>query len=1149
MNWKKVKKLTAITLVLTMVLSLCVLDTSVQAEEVSSVAELEPGETATLENGLTLTVDSTKIIFDTDTVYTTASNDTYTPSGAYTRNSGYPTVLELKYQQGEYASKNGTLIAQIGMTPTEGTMTNSKKNTVAVIAKSEDKGDTWTVLSTPHLEDSTTYSNLADWPVVGAYSHLYELPAQVGAMPAGTLLFAANVYGKGASYVIIWRSYDCGITWEAYSTVCDGIGEEQIVWEPHLIYSEEDNYLYCFFANDFERDSTDSVREHQDIAVKRSEDGVSWSERKNVVADTTTNKSRPGMPQVTKLGNGKYFIVYEVWETAIECHYKITDSLWEWDSSDFGTALYRQTDTGAEAVNAAPGCIWLPVGGNKGTLIVTSLTGSNKGYVMVSSDYGASWEEIANPISSDSVLSSDTNSNYMGYSPSMCFSSDGKTLYYMNSTNHPTDSAKQTMKFSKLTVDDSNVVSSATDVGWYEVKNNPSAVIGAGESVWTNDASGSITCTQSANAETGQVEAVCLDTTLKSGTIEMKIQCDGMDATTTFGVAFMGEDLTDAYSGTFNDFWKNNKKFYMVRVNNNDNDNKLYLQGTTGATSINNEIGIGPSGETTGVVSDKACFATIDCDIKLKINFRTDGKVDVYVDDGATPAITYAPSGIYALFSALRPGGNQIALYVRNAQGKTVTFSDIAVSTPVEEKDALNGVDLDKRLYCDSDVEGGSDGETVLTTTAEAGTIEVDFERNFGKTGVGEQGIVVKGDENSGGYKVVVGNDKKVHIKKPDGTVLQSSTTAIANTNANALKIAFTKSGAIHVYADNGQTAVVSYVPDENGYKATGDQMAYFGSMSSGAGCFDFENFKITEGDFLCEEITGMTVTLGEKLGMNFHMKFSDRTLADNTAYMEFTMPNGSTEKVMVSEAPNTVYGKKMTCNHIAAKEMACDIKMKLVTAMGTYEYDEAYSVEDYMKEIIAASDTYGEETVALAKATLNYGAAAQNMFEYNTDNLANRSLSEAERVIAPLDADSLSEYARKTSGSVTGVIYVGTTTVWKDTTCIRHYFRVTEGTEVTCKVGNKEVELQQGGTYGSYIQIDGILPSEMSTCYEVTVTDGTGTLSIEYGVYSYFYAVLKDNSVTESDITKTAMRAAYYYSEAAKAYATQDDETILDGI
>ncbi len=78
------------------------------------------------------------------------------------------------------------------------------------------------------------------------------------------------------------------------------------------MYCEEDGYLYCFYSDD--TGSTASGSHDQTIVYKRSKDGVTWSNAVEVIA-CTDSRWRAGMPVITKMGNGEYFLVFELVRT------------------------------------------------------------------------------------------------------------------------------------------------------------------------------------------------------------------------------------------------------------------------------------------------------------------------------------------------------------------------------------------------------------------------------------------------------------------------------------------------------------------------------------------------------------------------------------------------------------------------------------------------------------------------------------------------------------------------------------------------------------------------------------------------------------------------------------------------------------------
>ncbi len=312
-------------------------------------------------------------------------------------------------------------------------------------------------------------------------------------------------------------------------------------------------------------------------------------------------------------------------------------------------------------------------------------------------------------------------------------------------------------------------------------------------------------------------------------------------------------------------------------------------------------------------------------------------------------------------------------------------------------------------------------------------------------------------------------------------------------------------------------------------YRCTDDEPTY----ESNEGYATHRVYKLEvyeEGD---DTLAGYTITLGDNIGVNFYMSLTDTTLRDETAYMQFTLPNGDIEMVYVSEAIQNNGYHIFSCG-VAVKEMTADIKAQLITNAGnTDEY--VYTVEKYARYIVE-NITYTEEEIAVAKALLNYGAAAQTMFDYNTDILANRYLEDYDQEIVNVDSSVLHGYIKQIGTAINGVTYAGTSTVWESNTSIRHYFNVEEGANITFKLDGKELT-PAVGKYGTYVAIEGIVAKDMAKTYTVTISNGTEEQIIEYSVYSYFYDILKDAKNMYTDAEKNAIMAAYHYSQAAITY------------
>ncbi|MCQ2559430.1 MAG: transglutaminase-like domain-containing protein [Clostridia bacterium] len=79
------------------------------------------------------------------------------------------------------------------------------------------------------------------------------------------------------------------------------------------------------------------------------------------------------------------------------------------------------------------------------------------------------------------------------------------------------------------------------------------------------------------------------------------------------------------------------------------------------------------------------------------------------------------------------------------------------------------------------------------------------------------------------------------------------------------------------------------------------------------------------------------------------------------------------------------------SCSGITAKEMSADLHAALYLPGGEVAQELDYSVVDYVRDIFAEENLAAEERLkTLLVDLVNYGAAAQSYFGYNTANLAN---------------------------------------------------------------------------------------------------------------------------------------------------------------
>jgi hypothetical protein len=200
-------------------------------------------------------------------------------------------------------------------------------------------------------------------------------------LPNGSLRLAARSVRWQESYRIpVWSSDDGGVTWKHLSEADSNEGSpgslgnpDQGVYEPDFCLLE-DGTLAIFYAN--EKHVTGHPSFSQIISEKLSMDsGTNWGKEIWVAWDAAKPSDRPGMPVITKMGDGKYLVVFEVvgsHNAEIFCKISADGKTW---SSGIGTQIPGQA--GGPYVTSL----------KTGKLLVTSNTGN----LSLSDDFGATW--------------------------------------------------------------------------------------------------------------------------------------------------------------------------------------------------------------------------------------------------------------------------------------------------------------------------------------------------------------------------------------------------------------------------------------------------------------------------------------------------------------------------------------------------------------------------------------------------------------------------------------------------------------------------------------------------------------------------------------------------------------------------------------
>ncbi|TNC28804.1 sialidase family protein [Amycolatopsis alkalitolerans] len=234
---------------------------------------------------------------------------------------------------------------------------------------------------------------------------LFELPRRIGSLRAGTLLWAAS-YGQSAGperrmAIKIWASRDGGRRWSFLSEAARSHNDDG-VWEPEFDV-DAGGTLWLHFA-----DETEAPRYAQVLNRVGSTDGIHWGTKQLTLA-IPPDRVRPGMPQVRRLPDGRYYFGYEICNYGkLYCnpYFKISpDGANFGDPGDPGT---RVVAPGGDYFQHAQTVTLFP-GGPNGTriLMVGQLYTNPKGdplptngqVLLANDDFGAGpWHEVPAPV-------------------------------------------------------------------------------------------------------------------------------------------------------------------------------------------------------------------------------------------------------------------------------------------------------------------------------------------------------------------------------------------------------------------------------------------------------------------------------------------------------------------------------------------------------------------------------------------------------------------------------------------------------------------------------------------------------------------------------------------------------------------------------
>ncbi len=182
---------------------------------------------------------------------------------------------------------------------------------------------------------------------------LIALRRPVGALSAGTLLFAASYWVDGVAAIAVFASVDQGLRWTYLGApVRRGGPAGHGLWEPEFEIAR-DGALVMLWS-----DETDP-KHSQKLAQLRTYDGLRWQDERDTVASARF-ADRPGMATVSRSPAGRFLMTYEICGPVDSCAVFTRTSDDGWNFGDPSALGVRARTRDGDTLFSAPVNIWAP---------------------------------------------------------------------------------------------------------------------------------------------------------------------------------------------------------------------------------------------------------------------------------------------------------------------------------------------------------------------------------------------------------------------------------------------------------------------------------------------------------------------------------------------------------------------------------------------------------------------------------------------------------------------------------------------------------------------------------------------------------------------------------------------------------------------
>ena len=273
------------------------------------------------------------------------------------------------------------------------------------------------------------------------------------------------------------------------------------------------------------------------------------------------------------------------------------------------------------------------------------------------------------------------------------------------------------------------------------------------------------------------------------------------------------------------------------------------------------------------------------------------------------------------------------------------------------------------------------------------------------------------------------------------------------------------------------------------------------------------------------------SLSLKGNIAINYYMHLAEEILADETAFMRFTLADGQVIEIPVSQAiPQTRSSDTyyvFSCA-VDAKEMTDVVKAQFFYGdCATQEY--GYTVQSYAEYMLDTETD--EKLLALVKALLHYGSAAQTHFGYNTGNLA-----DAELEAPDYSAVTIPSYDVAAGQGTENVKFHSAALILKSETTLRFFFTA----PFTAEYDGNTLEVKERNGL-NYVDVIGISAKDLDENVTIAISDGENTAEVTYNPMAYCAAVQADATGAFDQKMKNLVTALYLYNQAANMYLEEN--------